>query len=203
MSMPNHGTGRRRWHDQSRQQNNLAKFKNADVIQGTRHARLQRVRGQLRLLLQKGGIRLHAVPAQHTSTRWPGAATSPEAAYPAFIPGMREIGARTTPEPVGAVYPRGGFCTRPTILQGRAVWWPSAPGMWSRDAGCLHVYQPLLASSRDGYWPAGALMETDASPAEWQGSSTPRMSSSCTVFRAAARDQAQQGDYALGVVASA
>ena len=32
----------------------------------------------------------------------------------------------------------------------------------------LHVYQPLLANARDGYWPAGALMEGDASTGKWQ-----------------------------------
>src|SRR3546814_10178466 len=41
--------------------------------------------------------------------------------------------------------------------------------------GQLHVYQPLLASSRAGYWPAGALIEGDASTGKWQ-ELTPRLS---------------------------
>ena len=62
--------------------------------------------------------------------------------------------------------------------------------------GQLHVYQALLANARDGYWPAGALMEGDASTGKWQ-ELTPVLSSSCTVFpRSGFLTQAQQGDYA-------
>ena len=60
----------------------------------------------------------------------------------------------------------------------------------------IHVYQPLLASARDGYWPAGALMETDASTGKWQPL-TPTLSNSCVVFpHSGSLTQAQQGDYA-------
>src|SRR5574337_843828 len=60
----------------------------------------------------------------------------------------------------------------------------------------IHVYQPLLANARDGYWPAGALMETDASTGKWQ-ELTPTLSNSCAVFpHSNTRVQAQQGDYA-------
>src|SRR3546814_18780413 len=60
----------------------------------------------------------------------------------------------------------------------------------------LDVYQPLLASSRAGYWPAGALVEGDASPGKWQ-ELTPRLSTTCTVFpHNESMTQAQQGDYA-------
>src|SRR3546814_12195559 len=62
--------------------------------------------------------------------------------------------------------------------------------------GQLHVYQPLLASSRAGYWPAGALIEGDASTGKWQ-ELTPRLSNTCTVFpHNESMTQAQQGDYA-------
>jgi len=58
------------------------------------------------------------------------------------------------------------------------------------------VYQPLLASARDGYWPAGALMETDASTGKSQPL-TPTVSHSCVVFpHSGSLTQAQQGDYA-------
>ena len=60
----------------------------------------------------------------------------------------------------------------------------------------IHVYQPLLANARDGYWPAGALMETDASTGKWQ-ELTPTLSNSCVVFpHSRPRVQARQGDYA-------
>ncbi len=62
--------------------------------------------------------------------------------------------------------------------------------------GQIHVYQPLLANSRDGYWPAGALMEGDASTGKWQ-ELTPRLSNTCVVFpHSGTLTQAQQGDYA-------
>ena len=62
--------------------------------------------------------------------------------------------------------------------------------------GQLHVYQPLLANSRDGYWPAGALVENDASTGKWQ-ELTPRLSNTCAVFpHSEPLTQAQQGDYA-------
>ena len=62
--------------------------------------------------------------------------------------------------------------------------------------GQLHVYQPLLANARDGYWPAGPLIESDASTGKWQRL-TPRLSNTCTVFPHAGQlPQAQQGDFA-------
>ena len=62
--------------------------------------------------------------------------------------------------------------------------------------GQLHVYQPLLANAKDGYWPAGALLESDAQTGKWQ-ELTPTLSSSCAVFpHGNAKVQARQGDYA-------
>ena len=59
----------------------------------------------------------------------------------------------------------------------------------------IHVYQPLLASARDGYWPAGALMEP--TPRRAVAGLTPTLSNSCVVFpHSRTRVQAQQGDYA-------
>ena len=44
-----------------------------------------------------------------------------------------------------------------------------------------HVYQALLADESDGYWPAGALIEGDASSGKWQ-ELTPTLSDTCAVF---------------------
>jgi hypothetical protein len=117
-------------------------------------------------------------------------------AYPeALIPGMREVGARTTLNLWGNVYPRGGFLHQTDDHKAGAVVAQRAGDVVTRR-GQIHVYQPLLANSRDGYWPAGALMEGDASTGKWQ-ELTPVLSSSCTVFpRSGFLTQAQQGDYA-------
>lgn len=120
----------------------------------------------------------------------------PEMTYPeALIPGRREVGARTTMNLWGNVYPRGGFLHQTDDFKAGAVVAQRAGDVVTRR-GQIHVYQPLLANSRDGYWPAGALMEGDASTGKWQ-ELTPVLSSSCTVFpRSGFLTQAQQGDYA-------
>lgn len=120
----------------------------------------------------------------------------PEAVYPeSLIPGMREIGARSTLNLWGNVYPRGGFLHQADDHKAGAVVSQRAGDIVTRR-GQLHVYQPLLASSRPGYWPAGALVESDASTGKWQ-ELTPRLSSSCAVFpHNGVLTQAQRGDYA-------
>ena len=80
---------------------------------------------------------------------------------------MREVGARTM-NLWGNVYPRGGFLHQTDRPTRPAPWWPNAPAMVTRR-GQIHVYQPLLANSRRWLpWPAGALMEGDASTGKWQ-----------------------------------
>ncbi len=92
----------------------------------------------------------------------------PEMVYPeALIPGLREVGARTTLNLWGNVYPRGGFLHQTDDHKAGAVVAQRAGDVVTRR-GQIHVYQPLLANSRDGYWPAGALMEGDASTGKWQ-----------------------------------
>jgi hypothetical protein len=62
--------------------------------------------------------------------------------------------------------------------------------------GQIHVYQPLLARRKDGYWPAGELIESDAFTGKWQ-ELTPTLSNTCAVFpHSDSRVQAQHGDYA-------
>ena len=112
-------------------ENNLAKFKNADVIghpgvevfnqfvsssgyfcEGAGTAFMPYLLGTLDTLAWRYNV--------------------PEMAYPeALIPGMREVGARTTMNLWGNVYPRGVSCTRPTTTR-PVRWWPSAQAMSSR-----------------------------------------------------------------------
>ena len=74
---------------------------------------------------------------------------------------MREIGTRTRLNLWGNVYPRGGFLHQADDYKAGAVVAQRAGDVVTRR-GQLHVYQPLMANARDGYWPAGALIESDA-----------------------------------------
>src|SRR5690606_38871247 len=104
----------------------------------------------------------------------------PEALYPeALIPGRREIGTRTGLNLWGNVYPRGGFLHQADDHKAAAVVAQRAGDIVTRGKlipGC----QPLLASARDGYWPAAPLMETAAAAGKWQGLPPP-LSSPCGV----------------------
>lgn len=176
-------------------ENNLAKFKNADVIG------------------HPGGYVFgqFASPSGYSCA---GAGTAfapyllstldtlawrhnvPEAVYPeTLMPGQREIGSRSTLNLWGNVYPRGGFLHQVDDYKAAAVAAQRAGDVVTRR-GQLHVYQPLLANARDGYWPAGELIESDAGTGKWQ-QLTPQLSNNCTVFpHAGDLPQAQQGDYA-------
>ena len=120
----------------------------------------------------------------------------PEMMYPeALTPGAREIGARSTFNLWGAVYPRGGLLHQADDYKAGAVIAQRAGDIVTRQ-GQLHVYQPLLANSQPGYWPAGALEESNAATGKWQ-ELTPRLSNRCVVFpHSEPLTQAQQGDYA-------
>lgn len=175
-------------------ENNLAKFKNADVIGHPGAAAFNRF-------------------ASGSGTTCPGTATAflpyllstldtlawrdslPEMAYPeALTPGRREIGS-----PVegtwGNVYPRGGFLHQTNDYESGAVVAQRAGDVVTRT-GQPHVYRPLRAQAHDGYWPAGALKEGDATTGWWQ-ELTPTLSATCAVFpNAHPRVQAPQGGYA-------
>lgn len=176
-------------------ENNLSRFRNADVI-------------------GHPGGQIFSQFASSSGTICDGAGTAfmpyllstldtiawryniPESVYPeALIPGMREIGARTALNLWGNVYPRGGFLHQVDSYKASAVVAQRAGDIVTRK-GQLHVYQPLLANARDGYWPADALTESDASTGKWQ-ELAPHPSSSCTVFpHNGTRTQAQQDNYA-------
>lgn len=176
-------------------ENNLAKFKNADVIGhpgGTAFSQFASASGYT---CQGAGTAFMPYLLSTLDTvAW--RYSVPEAVYPeALVPGMREIDTRSTLDLWGAVYPRGGFLHQVDDHKAGAVVAQRAGDIVTRR-GQLHVYQPLLANARDGYWPAGALVESDASTGKWQ-ELTPRLSNTCAVFpHGDPTAQAQQGDYA-------
>ncbi|NMG49966.1 TIGR03756 family integrating conjugative element protein [Azoarcus communis] len=176
-------------------ENNLAKFKNADVI-------------------GHPGSYVFSQFARRTGYACEGAGTAfmpyllstldalawrsniPEKNYPeARTPGMREIGSRSDANLWGNVYPRGGFLHQSDDYMSAAVVAQRAGDIVTRS-NQAHVYQSLLADAEDGYWPAGALKESDASTGKWQ-ELTPTLSNTCAVFpHSDTREQAKQGDYA-------
>jgi integrating conjugative element protein (TIGR03756 family) len=176
-------------------ENNLAKFKNADVIGhpgGTVFSEFASASGYS--CEGAGTAFMPYLLSTLDTIAW--RYDIPESVYPeSLIPGMREIGARTTENLWGNVYPRGGFLHQTDDYKVAAVVAQRAGDVVTRS-GQLHVYQSLLADSSDGYWPAGELKESDASTGKWQ-ELTPRMSSTCAVFpHTNTITQAQKGDYA-------
>jgi integrating conjugative element protein (TIGR03756 family) len=169
-------------------ENNLAKFKNADVIGHP---------GALvfsEFASSSGTAFMPYLLSTLDTLAW--RYNVPEAVYPeALTPGLREVGARTSLNLWGNVYPRGGFLHQTDDHKAGAVVAQRAGDIVTRR-GQVHVYQPLLASARPGYWPAGALKEGDASTGKWQ-ELTPTLSNSCVVFpHSGTLTQAKQGDYA-------
>jgi len=176
-------------------ENNLAKFKNADVIGHPGGEAFNRFAASSGYFCQGAGTAFMPYLLSTLDTiAW--RYNLPEMVYPeALIPGMREIGGRLTLNLWGSVYPRGGFLHQTDDHKAAAVVAQRAGDIVTRR-GQLHVYQPLLANSHPGYWPAGALKESDASTGKWQ-ELTPRLSNTCAVFpHGGFLTQAQQGDYA-------
>ena len=120
----------------------------------------------------------------------------PEAVYPeTLIPGRREVGSMATADLWGNVYPRSGFLHQSDDYKTGAVIAQRAGDITTRS-GQIHVYLPMQAKAKDGYWPAGDLVEGDAKTGKWQAL-TPRMSQSCAVFPGnEAQMQAEDGGYA-------
>jgi len=119
----------------------------------------------------------------------------PEAVYPeALIPGRREVGSMVTVDLWGNLYPRSGFLHQSDDYKTGAVIAQRAGDITTRS-GQIHVYLPMLAKAKDGYWPAGALVEGDAKTGKWQ-ELTPRTSQSCAVFpNSDVQIQAEDGGY--------
>ena len=175
-------------------ENNLAKFKNADVIGHPAGSVFSQFASGSGYTCQGAGTAFMPYLLSTLDTlAW--RYDIPEAVYPeSLVPGMREIGARATLDLWGNVYPRGGFLHQTDDYESGAVVAQRAGDVVTRRTQ-PHVYQPLLADAHDGYWPAGALVESDASTGKWQ-ELTPTLSTICAVFpHHNVRVQAQQGDY--------
>lgn len=176
-------------------ENNLAKFKNADVIGHPGGAAFSQFASQSGYACAGAGTAFMPYLLSTLDTlAWRYGI--PEAVYPeSLTPGRREIGARVTANLWGNVYPRGGFLHQVDDHKAGAVVAQRAGDIVTRR-GQIHVYQPLLATARDGYWPAAALVESDAATGKWQ-ELTPTLSNRCAVFpNGNVHAQAQQGDYA-------
>ncbi|WP_309601067.1 TIGR03756 family integrating conjugative element protein [Burkholderia multivorans] len=176
-------------------ENNLSKFKNADVIGHPGATVFSRYASQFGYTCAGAGTAFMPYLLSTLDTvAW--RYNVPESVYPeALIPGMREIGSRATLNLWGNVYPRGGFLHQADDYKSAAVVAQRAGDIVTRR-GQIHVYQPLLADAYDGYWPAGPLMEGDASTGKWQ-ELTPTLSTTCAVFpNSNAHVEAAQGDYA-------
>jgi len=176
-------------------ENNLAKFKNADVIGHPGAMVFNRFVSQWGYACAGAGTAFRPYLLSTLDTlAWRH--NLPESLYPeALIPGMREIGTRWGLNLWGNVYPRGGFLHQVDDYKAAAVVAQRAGDIVTRR-GQAHVYQPLLANARAGYWPAGALRESDATTGKWQAL-TPTLKTTCATFpHREYRVQAQRGDYA-------
>lgn len=176
-------------------ENNLSRFKNADVIGHPAGPAFSRFASAFGFTCEGAGTPFMPYLLSTLDTvGW--RYNLPESVYPeSLIPGTREIGSRTALDLWGNVYPRGGMQHQTDDYKAGAVSAQRAGDVVTRR-GQPHVYQPLLATPRDGYWPAGELVEGDAKTGKWQ-ELTPRLSNTCAVFpHNDPRLQAQQGDYA-------
>ncbi len=176
-------------------ENNLAKFKNADVIGHPGGQVFSQFASASGYACEGAGTAFMPYLLSTLDTlAW--RYNVPEMVYPeSLIPGRREVGTRTGLNLWGNVNPRVGFLHQTDDYKSGAVVAQRAGDIVTRR-GQIHVYQSLLAEARDGYWPAGELMESDASTGKWQ-ELTPTLSNSCAVFpHTNTRVQAQQGDYA-------
>lgn len=176
-------------------ENNLAKFKNSDVIGhpgGSVFSEFASGSGYF----CKGAGTAFVPYLLSTLDMIAWRYTIPESVYPeSLIPGRREIGTRSGLNLWGNVYPRSGFLHQSDDYKSGAVVAQRAGDVVTRRSQ-PHVYQSLLADDSAGYWPAGALIESDASTGKWQ-ELTPTLSNSCAVFpHTDTRVQAQRSDYA-------
>lgn len=176
-------------------ENNLSRFKNADVIGHPAGAAFSRFAGTFGFACEGAGTPfMPYILSTLDTVGWRH--NLPESVYPeALVPGTREVGSRASLDLWGSVYPRGGMQHQTDDYKSGAVGAQRAGDIVTRR-GQPHVYQPLLATPRDGYWPAGELVEGDARTGKWQ-ELTPRLSNTCAVFpHDEPRVQARQGDYA-------
>ncbi|GKS92257.1 TIGR03756 family integrating conjugative element protein [Acidovorax sp. SUPP2539] len=176
-------------------ENNLAKFKNSDVIGHPAGEAFSAFASASGYTCEGAGTPfMPYLLSTFDTLAW--RYNVPELAYPeSLTPGMREIGSRLSADLWGNIYPRGGFLHQTDDHFSGAVVAQRAGDVVTRT-GQPHVYQPLLASPRAGYWPAGPLVESNADSGKWQ-ELTPTLSGQCAVFpNRGPHLQARQGDYA-------
>ncbi|EPN48530.1 hypothetical protein A245_29955 [Pseudomonas syringae pv. actinidiae ICMP 19096] len=158
-------------------EDSLAKFKNADVIGHPGGATFSKFASASGYACQ--GAATPYMPyllSTLDTVAWRYGV--PESVYPeALIPGRREVGGLTSGDMWGSVYPRSGFIHQADDYKAASVIAQRAGDVVTRS-GQVHVYQPLLAQPQPGYWPAGELIETDATTGKWQ-ELTPTLSQSC------------------------
>jgi integrating conjugative element protein (TIGR03756 family) len=177
----------------ARRENNLAKFKNADVIGHPGGSVLARFASSGYLCKGAGTAFMPYLLSTLDVIAW--RYSIPESFYPeSMIPLLREISS-ISQGTWGNVYPRAGFLHQVDDYKSGAVIAQRAGDIVTRKYQ-IHVYQPLLAKASNHYWPAGELKEGDASTGKWQ-ELTPTLSNQCAVFpHSDAQVQAQKGDYA-------
>ena len=161
-------------------ENNIAKFKEADVIGHPGAAVFSRFASSF-------GYSCHGATTPYVPYMLSTLDTLawrygvPESVYPeALIPGMREVGGLLSADMWGSVYPRSGFIHQVDDFKAGAVIAQRAGDVTTR-VGQPHVYLPMRGLAEPGYWPAGELKEGDASTGKWQ-QLTPTMSPTCVVF---------------------
>jgi integrating conjugative element protein (TIGR03756 family) len=181
-----------------RHENNLSKFKNADVIGHPATIIFSQ-------FAQSSGYSCEGVGQLFSpyllsvfdTVAWRH--YLPEMFYPeALIPGRREIASVGSLDTWGSVYPRGGFLHQSDDYKAAAVVAQRAGDVVTRRWQ-PHVYRPLLPLNpinTGGYWPAGPLVEGDASTGKWQ-ELVPSLSSTCAVFpNSAFHSESTDGGYA-------
>lgn len=182
-------------------ESDMAKFKNADVIGHPAGFIFNQFATQLGYICPGAGTPFTPYLLSTFDTlAW--RYNIPEMFYPeSLVLGTREIGSRQSLNLWGNVYPRGGFLHQVDDHKSAAVVAQRAGDIVTRR-GQPHLYQPLLpreiqvVEGQDGYWPAGALVESDARTGKWQ-ELTPTLSSTCAVFpHRNPRVQAPHGGYA-------
>jgi integrating conjugative element protein (TIGR03756 family) len=176
-------------------ENDMAKFKNADVIGHPGGATFSQFASGSGYVC-KGATTAFEPYLLSTLDTIAWRYGIPESVYPeALIPGKREVDSMTSANLWGAVYPRGGFLHQSDDYKAGAVVAQRAGDVVTRSSQ-IHVYLSMVAQPQDGYWPAGELLEGDATTGKWQ-ELTPTLSQTCAVFpHSAPQVQAVDGGYA-------
>ncbi len=161
-------------------ENNMAKFRNADVIGHPAGTVFNDFVSQFGTVCAGAGKPYTPyLLSVYDTLAW--RYDIPEAFYPeSLTPGLREVGTRAAANLWGNVYPRGGFLHQVDDYKASAVVAQRAGDIVTRP-GQIHVYQPMLAVPTDGYWPAGPLFEMNPLTGKWQ-ELVPILSPICAVF---------------------